>query len=161
MTIESRQLKVSRLQLRRYFVTQLNIIANPLFDVTKDVIQKESDFCVNGEMSKNGEDPSLFQVKLNINIQPSPESNLPYSIVLEIVGIIKSAFTGTDEQIERVVFVNGSTMVYSTAREIIRASTSFGPYAQLMLPSVAFSEPKKPNDGVVATTPPPAFNPQQ
>ncbi len=143
MTIENRQLKASNLQLRRYFVTQLNIIANPSFDAARGVVQKDSDLCLSGEMSRNSDDPALFQITLNIRIQPSAESNLPYSVIVEIVGILKSTFTGTIENIERVVYVNGSSMLYGTAREIVRACTAFGPYSQIMIPSIVFSEPEK------------------
>ena len=144
MLIDNQYLKVSHLQVKRYFVTQLNIIANPVFDVAKDIVKTDSDFCVSGEMSQNADDASLFQITLNIKLQPSAESNLPYSIAMEIVGIIKSAYTGTKDQIEHVVFVNGSSMLYGTAREILRASTSLGPYAPILIPTMVFSGHPKP-----------------
>jgi preprotein translocase subunit SecB len=144
MTIEYRQLKASSLQLKRYFVTQLNIIANPSFDASKETAQKEPDICLSGELLKNAEDPTLFQIKHNLKIQSSAESNIPYSVVVEIIGVFKSAFTGSDEQVERVVFVNGGSILYSTAREIVRASTAFGPYGQILIPSVVFAEPATP-----------------
>jgi preprotein translocase subunit SecB len=144
MIIENQQIKSSNLQLKRYFVTQLNIIANPSFDIAKGIVLKENDLCLSGEMSENSEDPTLFQIRLNIKIQPSAESNLPYSVVIEIAGVLKSTFTGAKEQIEHVVYVNGSTMLYATAREILRASTAFGPYSQLLIPSVSFAESAKP-----------------
>jgi preprotein translocase subunit SecB len=158
MLIENSQKKVSHLQVVRYFVTQLNIIANPLFDVTKGIVQIDSDLCITGDLSKNADDAALFQIKLNIKIQPGAESNLPYSIALEIVGVLKSSFTGTEEHIQRVVFVNGSSILYGTAREIVRSATSLGPYAQVLIPTVVFSEPPKPTVPIaeieVQVTPP-------
>ena len=153
MIIENSQVKASHLQLKRYFVTQLNIIANPAFDVAKGVVQKQSDLNVSGEMSLN-DDPVLFQIRLNIKIQPGAESNLPYAIVIEIVGIFKSGFTGPKEDIERVVFINGSSMLYGTAREIVRASTAFGAYSQTLLPSIIFWDPEKLKAPAAESSPP-------
>jgi preprotein translocase subunit SecB len=150
MIIDNSQIKASSLQLRRYFVTQLNIIANPAFDTAKGVIQKQSDLRVSGDMSPT-DDAATFQIKLNIQIQPGAESNLPYSIVIEIVGIFKSGFTGEKEDIERVVSINGSSMLYGSAREIVRATTAAGAYSQLLLPSIVFWNPGKPEAPTIAS----------
>lgn len=156
MIIESHPGKLANLQLKRYFVTQLNIIANPSFDIKKGLAPKENDLCLSAEMSRIAEDAKQFQIKLNIKLQPSVESNLPYSIVIEIVGVLQSRFTGTDEAIKRLVYVNGSSMIYGTAREIVRASTAFGPYSQILIPAVVFPEPPKPKAAPAEQPPAPA-----
>jgi|SRR5580692_4847751 preprotein translocase subunit SecB len=150
MIIDNSQIKASSLQLRRYFVTQLNILANSVFDVAKGVVQNQADLRVAGEMSPT-DDPATFQIKLNIQIQPGAESNLPYSIVIEIVGIFKSGFTGTKEDIERVVSINGCSMLYGTAREIVRATTAVGAYSHILLPSIVFWDPGKPEAPTIAS----------
>ena len=42
------------------------------------------------------------------------------------------------EDEEQFVRVNGSSMLYGAAREIVRSLTSRGPWGELMLPGISF-----------------------
>ena len=150
--MEKNQFKISPLQFNRYFVTQLNIVANPLFDSSKGTVRQDTDLSVSGNFEKIPDEQGLFQITLNIQLQASSGSNLPYSIVVEIIGLIKSHMTGPDETVEKVVFVNGSSMLYCTAREIIRSVTATGPYSQILMPSITFAEPPKSNQKTPSQT---------
>ena len=46
------------------------------------------------------------------------------------------------ENVERFVGINGASLVFSAAREILRAVTSLGPNGAVLLPTVTFWEPK-------------------
>jgi len=62
--------------------------------------------------------------------------------MLEIVGyfIVNSEFPS--EKTEQLVRTNGTSILYSISREIVRNVTCMGPYSGLLLPSVSFFEPK-------------------
>lgn len=81
---------------------------------------------------------------MTIHQQIGPQQNFPYEFKLVIVG----AFTCGDELPEGVsketfVKVNGSSVLYGVAREMIRATTARGPYLDLMVPTISFYEPPR------------------
>jgi preprotein translocase subunit SecB len=47
-----------------------------------------------------------------------------------------------EEKIERLVKVNGPSMLYGALREIVKALTSRGPYGAIVLPSPSFYLPQ-------------------
>jgi len=59
-----------------------------------------------------------------------------------MIGFIRVADSVTEENIERFVRINGTSLIFSAAREIIRAVTSRGPFQPLLLPTVTFWEAK-------------------
>lgn len=71
-----------------------------------------------------------------------PERNAPCNLLVEVVGDVQVDQTVTDENIERFIRINGSSLVFSATREIVRAITSRGPSRAVLLPTVTFWEPK-------------------
>ncbi len=136
------QHQLSSLQLKRYFVTKLNFLVNESFDAGKDIVQKQGDFGVTSELCFPANDKEPFRIKLNVRLQPSAESSVPYSLALEIIGYFEQKFEGTKEEIVRCSYIQGSGTLYEVAREIVRATTSQSPFPPMGMPSISFDMPK-------------------
>lgn len=70
------------------------------------------------------------------------DQNFPYEFKLVIFG----TFDCADEMPhgiskETFVEVNGCSILYGVAREMIRATTARGPWADLMVPTITFFNP--------------------
>jgi hypothetical protein len=63
---------------------------------------------------------------------------------VEIIGFVRASPLVKEEDIERLMRINGTSLVFSAAREIIRAITSRGPFKPILLPTVTFWEAKPP-----------------
>jgi preprotein translocase subunit SecB len=134
-------MKAAQVQLTNYFVSELQFVANRDFkqdapsNVTADNLQ------VVHEASANAENNRQWQITLRVALNASPECNSPYSFLIEMVGFIHVAESVSDERIERFARINGTSLIFAAAREIIKAATSRGPFTPLLLPTVTFWEP--------------------
>ncbi|HEX3624306.1 MAG TPA: hypothetical protein VH280_02665 [Verrucomicrobiae bacterium] len=135
-------MKQSPLQLDNYFVTQLHLAANASFDVGKNPEISDDQFVVESFPNRDEKSPEKWQVTLSIKHNPPPTANAPYSFTLEIIGFYNVANGFPAEKAERMVKTNGSSILYSISREIVRNFTMMGPYRGLLLPSASFFEPK-------------------
>jgi preprotein translocase subunit SecB len=140
-------MKPSPLTLRDYFVTDLSFSVNRSFDPKKPPSMRLDDLIIKRELSPRGDNPLHWSLTLRIQHQTSPDQNTPYSLALEMVGHIDIIEGFPEEKRHLMLEINGASMLYGAAREIIRSVTSRGPFFQTVLPSVSFY-PKK-------DTPPP------
>ena len=146
-------MKLSPLQLERYFITDLHFSANSKFDESKEALFKCDYIEVKTAVVKDAKESNKWQITLNIKFQPSAEANIPYSYSLEMVGLFETASEFPADKVERLVKTNGSTMLYGVAREVVRELTSKGPRDGPVLPSVSFFEPEKKAQETIAATP--------
>lgn len=146
-------MKAAQIQLTNYFVSELQFAANRDFkadspsNVTADELQ------VAYQASPKADNKRQWQITMRIALNASPESNSPYSFLTEMIGFIDVAESVSDDYIERFARINGTSLVFAAAREIIKAATSRGPFKPLMLPTVTFWEPKQPSDSGSLDTP--------
>lgn len=136
-------MKISPLQLERYFSTDLHFTANRQFDAEKPVEITDAQFSVQASALRSKEQAKQWQITLHIQYQPAASANAPYAFSLEMVGFFEVAGGFPEEKTEQLVRTNGATMLYGIAREIVRDLTARGPHAALVLPSVSFFEPFK------------------
>lgn len=133
-------MKPSSLQLRLYFVTDLSISVNPEFDATKDVNLHIGNIAIKSENIQKEDDEYEWQIKLTIRHTQNSDSNSPYFFAVDMVGYFHIDESLPKTRVEKFVFVNGSSVLYSSAREILRNAMSDGPYDPIMLPTVCFFE---------------------
>ncbi len=133
-------MKPSPLHLADYFVTELNVSANPKFDPKQEVPLRYEDFQVGFDATCDPEKKRQWQVILKLAHNPPAEANVPYRFAAEIVGIFILTDGVPEERIERLVKTNGASMLYGVLRETIRATTARGPYSAIILPSTSFYE---------------------
>jgi preprotein translocase subunit SecB len=135
--------KPSLLELKNYFVTALSITANRNYDGQKQKAPCSSDLQVEPLFQVDGKDIRQWQATLKIIYRPGPDVNAPYHFSIEIVGLFQVANHVAEDKAKWFVETNGTAVLYSTAREILRSVMSSGPYPPLLIPTGTFYEPEK------------------
>lgn len=136
-------MRAAQIQLTNYFVSELQFAANRGFDADAESTILVDDLQVIPTASPRQDSPREWQITLRIALNAAPERNAPYTFLLEMIGFIHVDESVTDERVERFARINGTSLVFAAAREIIKAATSRGPFPPLLLPTVTFWEPKK------------------
>ena len=126
------------IDLKSSFFPYVQVAADPEFNVDADEIY--SDIQVKQTVDLD-EEKGLYQVTLAITVSPGgEEEKVPYSIDLVAVGLF-SVDKGIDDPV-RILKINGSSMLFSAAREFIIAITARGPWPPFCLPTASFFYPK-------------------
>lgn len=136
-------MKAAQIQLTNYFVSELQFAANRDFKMDDPSSVSADDLQVTHQALAKTENKREWQITLRIALNASPESNSPYSFLVEMIGFIDVAESVSDDRIERFARINGTSLVFGAAREIVKAATSRGPFPPLLLPTVTFWEPKQ------------------
>lgn len=140
MGVLSMRANPSRLSCRGYFVTEMTLTANPHHDPEKPLELKFSDLSIDSSTEKVGagrETPD-WRVLLRIQQKLAPDRNAPYNFSITLLGnfYVHPKYPG--EKADQLVEVNGSSILYSAARQILRQAMSNGPFNPLLLPTVSF-----------------------
>ena len=135
-------MKPAPISLLEYFATDLALSANPNFAADKPTEVKEGEFGVEVKLQRASKDAGehRWQVTLEIKHQAAPETNFPYAFRVVLVGFFSAASWVKPEDEERTVKIQGASVLYGMAREIVRAMTGRGPHRPVMLPTVSFYE---------------------
>ncbi len=138
-------MKLARINLIEYFATDLMLGTNNAFATDRPVQFEDKDLMVNVTAKKNETAPrdgGRWQVTIEIRHQPAPGVNFPYSYRVVLVGQfgVQDGVQSDDE--ERFVRIQGASVLYGMAREIVRALTGRGPYRPVILPTMNFYEQK-------------------
>ncbi len=85
---------------------------------------------------------NLFQVTLEIDVtREDKDQIIPYEISLLAVGLFVVDEDWDDP--EKLLGINGASILYSAAREYLITITSRGPWPALVLPTVSFLPPEE------------------
>lgn len=132
-------MKLAPLQLTDYFVHTIRVEALVDYDSDKeqdlDVASLQvTEIC----LPSNGDHPNRFSIDLLIKQEALEGKNLPYSYELHMVGFIEAHPDFPKDKLQRAVEINGPSMLFGAAREILRAATGRGPYGPVLIPSTTF-----------------------
>jgi preprotein translocase subunit SecB len=136
----------SPLDLTAYFVTELSLSANLEFSPNRPTQLRMEDLRINVDLRRKDGKPT-WQLVLKVQQNVGPDHNSPYNFALTLVGWFDVHPTFPADKTELMVRVNGSSMLYAAAREILRADMAKGPHFPLLLPSISFY-PAKPEKTV-------------
>ena len=135
-------MQTAPLQLSRYFVAELSVSANRQHDPKKPITLTADNLVVTPDFQALKDDPRQWQVTLRIQQQGGPVTNPPYFFTVELVGLFSVSASYPDDKVEWMVRTNASSVLYSTAREVLRGAMSQGPFCPLLLPTVSFYTPE-------------------
>lgn len=127
------------LQLESYFFPQIKVVAQNDFQQNE---KEETCFDLNvqkaiAETAVN----DTYQVGINIKVTNAEDKVAPYEISLEAVGTFILAPEISKEKKEKLLEINGCSMLYGMCREFLMSVTSRGPWKGFMLPTVSFYTP--------------------
>jgi preprotein translocase subunit SecB len=131
------------LQLVDYWVNSIEVRASTTFDSKSPVELDASSIDVVTDVQpipaeNTAENGTSWRVVLRLEQAFAENKNIPYSFALDMVGIVAAHPDLTNDRLDRAVQVNGPSMLFGVAREILRAATGRGPYAPLIIPSTHF-----------------------
>jgi len=86
--------------------------------------------------SKDKSDPNLYQIEIKIENLHSKTITLPYTIEANVVGVFSVDPDFKHDDLDRLVQINGASMLFGAAREQILTITGRGPYGPLKLPTI-------------------------
>lgn len=137
----------SPLKCTCYFVTDLVVTANPEHDPKKPPSLDFRDLLVDcrtekPKKSEGEKEQQLWRISLRVAQNVDPEKNSPYNFTVSILGQFVVHPEYPKEKTEQLVTINGSSLLYTTVREILRSAMSHGPFPPLILPTVCFMETK-------------------
>jgi preprotein translocase subunit SecB len=127
------------IQLTDYFVHSLNVEALPSYDTSQAAELDIEALTVEAKcFQPDDQAPRHFGIDLVIKQAALESKNLPYSYELHMIGFIEVMPNVPQEAIKRIAEINGPTMLFGAAREILRAATGRGPYGPVLIPSTTF-----------------------
>lgn len=151
-------MKLSPIQLLNYHVTSLNLEACASFDGDKpmDLDPDDLDVSAQTKLIDDGDNPQ-WAVSLDLRFEPGKEKNSPYRLAIKMVGLVSAIPKKVDESLNHAVGVNGPSMLFGAAREILRDATARGPNGPIIIPSASFfTSPPKLEHAPVRDAPPTA-----
>jgi preprotein translocase subunit SecB len=131
----------SPLILLEYCFPVVQVVANPNINPEANIKATQYDIEVGLAKSENDE---VYQVTVDIasiDDQQEGEQGVPYNIHLVALGHFKVHPEWPDP--DKMVSVNGASILYSAAREFLITITSRGPWGQISLPTKSFNQLKE------------------
>ena len=146
-------MKLSPIQLEAYALSDLDYRANQEHKTGQPTTYREEDIVVDHSCVHTAEDEQVWLITLSLRVQPRAEANAPYYVSLQLSGLVRALPVLKSDNVELIVRVNGASLLYGVAREVVRQVTSIGPFAPLLIPSVSF----RPDTAAVAAEATPAL----
>lgn len=84
------------------------------------------------------ENEPRWAVSLSLRHEPIEGKNIPYRLSIDMVGLVTAAAKKVDDTNHHAVEVNGPSMLFGAAREILRDATARGPHGPIIIPSASF-----------------------
>lgn len=131
---------LSNLQLEGYYIDEMSFKTNEEYEenAKKDL----KNFNVTFLDGVNQENHLLRRIKLTV--EQKKTKNEPYEYKIVLVGFFKInesyAAKNKDKKIEEFVRVNGPSLLYSAAREMLAMLTGRGSEGSILLPTVTFAD---------------------
>ena len=138
-------MELAPLQLSDYFVHSIHVEAVPDYDAEQPADLDADALTVEKKCIPPAEDsPRRYGINLTIKQGEVKGKNLPYTYELRMFGFIDVIPDDLDaDRMQRLVEINGPSMLFGAAREILRAATGRGPYGPVLIPSTTFYKPSK------------------
>jgi preprotein translocase subunit SecB len=132
------KMKLSPLQLDSCQFTEVSLFAQPN---AKEEDAKRFDLNVVPDVFQRiPENVREWCIILNVEIKAQEGSFVPYIGQIEAFGTFLVDISWPEDQIEKLVYINGSGVLYASIREMVCSITARGFWDMLILPSWSFSQ---------------------
>lgn len=133
LKIESYYLKKLNYQLKRDFESGVP-------DGTPEKVEPKIQ--VNVQTGHREEDKNDWRVE--IDVHGGDEGGFPYTFDISFVGFFRVNARFPEDKRELLISVNGPSILFAAARELVSIVTGRSPYPPILLPSISFVPEKKP-----------------
>jgi preprotein translocase subunit SecB len=154
-------MKHSQLQLLRYIAPALSCSANPTFNPGKPHESGFEQFSVNAVVARQKAPDNFpghaWSIEMTISQKLKEGQNFPCKYEVCLIGFFacKDGFPSAEAE-DHFVRVNGSSILYGVARELIRYLTDSGPWGAIIIPTVSFYEIETPPKEAAIEAPSPS-----
>lgn len=124
-----------------YYATELSLTSNPEHKAGEKVRLDFGDLMIESTTEEVPQEKggSLWRVALRVRQGVTdPDKNAPYNFAIALLGSFKVHPKYPADKVRQLVEVNGSSVLYSAARQILRQAMANGPYIPLLLPCASF-----------------------
>src|SRR5262245_19365919 len=125
----------SPLQLNAMAFTDVRITSVPDANVESTL-----ETVVEYKTSINDANKRHWMVAVRVYLRPVGDSKVPYIGTVECVGFFTVDSDWPEDQVQKLVVVNGSSVLYSAIREMICNITSRGPFFATLILSQSFAK---------------------
>lgn len=131
----------SPLRLEHHFFERMHCVANP--NISADEVEQwhqadESRFGLRVELGTNPESDHEWQIVVEFFTNPDYQPKAPYELGFTAVGVFVVDEKFEHKDLERLIRVNGASVLYSAMREFVALFTSRAPWGAVKLPTVNF-----------------------
>lgn len=130
-------MKTGPLSLQNIYFTDVQVSANPN---AKGTDLENIDLEITPTVTVSPEDPRRWTVILSVRINSKNGIVAPYIGRIENIGGFLVSETWPPDQIEKLVYVNASGILYASMREMVCIITARSFFPALTLPSCSFME---------------------
>ena len=130
------------IELSKYYYIHTYCSASPDFQQNEKI---QVDLDVKSTLLQHEKDPEQWRINLSVGLaDDTNDRNTPYDFFISITGFFTCPSTEEEcgetlGKLAPLIYVNGSSLLYSMAREYVRNITSGGPYGQYLLPTFRFN----------------------
>jgi len=126
------------LQLEKYFFPKIFLEANPKFKASGKGPKAELD--VKNGVTLLSKEERIWRVTLGLKAL-SKEEFAPYKMDISVVGFFRVDKKFPESEMEELVTVGGSSILYSATRDFVLTITARGPWPAVFLPTTSFMKP--------------------
>src|SRR5262245_35625110 len=125
------------LQLRGCYFTRVSVAVQP---DANEADSNRVDLEVESEAHPQSENPRAWFIAVTVRVKAMDGASPGYLGEIEAVGTFSVIDSWKEDQVEKLVYINGSGIIYSAIREMICTITSRGFFPMLVIPSWSFSD---------------------
>jgi preprotein translocase subunit SecB len=143
--MEQSELRLSPLQLNRYFIKELSYAVKGSFEGRYDptAFFPYPQLLSRVKSTRNESDARAWKFELTVESNDAKSEEFPYSLRIVMVGDFTVAESYPAERADLLARVNGPSLLYSAAREALVLITSRSGFPAIVLPSVLFLPPEE------------------
>lgn len=134
---------IAQLQLNNFFADFLSVKTNPFFDpkIKEGLIAGKINCSMEIGIPNDGVQVP-YKVVLDVSIDPAIEKPAlePYEVKIKIVGFFTFKGEMPNDQKEKMLSLNGASILYGVARGVVAQTTGGGIFGKYILPAVNFVE---------------------
>ncbi len=131
----------SPLQLEHYFFQRMHCVAEPSITIEDIEAWHAADLSRFELRVEAGNNPDLerqWQVQVDLRSNPDFPEPAPYDLHFTAIGLFCVDESFDHDDLERLIRVNGASVLYSAMRELVALFTSRAPWGAVKLPTVNF-----------------------
>ena len=130
---------IAPVDVLNYFVKSFSMDTNMMCDKEKPRDLSLKNIVISNRMFPSKKHKNVFVVSINLEMKVPEGKNTPYAIKMEMFGRFQVSEKVPVELREKMVKINGSSILYGAAREIIKEMTGRGIFRKIQFPTVSFA----------------------